>query len=80
MVEEYHETRKYFELIEKVGSWHRYQFYVLFILSGIGIYNMAFILMTPFIFHQSQYECSSVQSEECRQSVCALPPFERVKF
>ena len=35
---EYAEERKYFDMIEKVGSWSRYQFYVLIITSFLTLY------------------------------------------
>jgi hypothetical protein len=72
--------RKYFTLIEKVGSSSRYQIIVFVAMSMINIFEACFIFSLPFLLHQTSYTCPGLDSQKCKELVCRLDPSERNQY
>ena len=71
----------FFELLEKVGTCGLYQKVTLVFWSLACYLCGGLSLITPFIFFQDPYSCSSISnSSSCQDYVCSLRQDQRSKF
>ena len=71
----------FFALIEKVGAMGLYQKSLFVTLSMVSFYMGAVILITPFLFYEDQYDCSSFSSKKtCFDEICKMDLEDRRQY
>lgn len=67
-------------MLSRVGNNGLYQKVALLIILGICTIGSSSFFVNTYLFYQNPYLCNGVQSAQCTQHVCSLPPEKRVNY
>ena len=75
------DERVFFKILQKVGSYGKYQILTTVIWSTVGYLSGGFMLITPYLFYQDPYVChETYPGKTCFEHACSLDLQERVPF
>lgn len=74
------EDKIFHNLMERVGSFGKYQVSIFVIWCILGVIFGGIMFVTPFVYYQDPYDCLSANlpsGTNCNDYVCGLPPSQR---
>lgn len=75
------DTRVFFSMLERAGTFGRYQKIITLLWCVVGYLCGGLMLIIPYLFYQDPYDCSREGiSEGCQEFVCAKPASERAAY
>lgn len=75
------DSRVFFNLLEKAGTFGRYQKIITFIWCIVSYLCGGLMLIIPFLYYQDPYVCpSGFPGSNCQDYVCSLESVKRASF